>query len=169
MTKFNFPSISKRNKLNGTAIQNMRLLIVFPFLFATDESIINTSIWELLILLRNITLILLSFNVSRDQITYLRTLLHEYVNELRSQFPNINLKPKHHYILHYPYLISHFGPLRHLWTLRLESKHNISKKLLGVVLILKTYYTLCHENISYFKHCAHKINYILQKLFTIML
>uniref|UniRef100_A0A8C2FGN5 Uncharacterized protein n=1 Tax=Cyprinus carpio TaxID=7962 RepID=A0A8C2FGN5_CYPCA len=38
-------------------------------------------------------------------------------------FPDCPLKAKHHYLMHYPDLILHFGPLIRLWTLRFESKH----------------------------------------------
>ena len=48
-------------------------------------------------------------------------------------FPESSLKAKHHYLLHYPGLILHFGPLIRLWTLRFESKH------------------------CYFKQCARKL------------
>lgn len=44
------------------------------------------------------------------------------------------LKPKHHYLNHYPELIAHFGPLIRLRTLRFESKH------------------------GYFKQCARKLH-----------
>uniref|UniRef100_A0A8C6LRA2 Uncharacterized protein n=1 Tax=Nothobranchius furzeri TaxID=105023 RepID=A0A8C6LRA2_NOTFU len=52
-------------------------------------------------------------------------------------FPDQSLKPKHHYVLHYPSLILKFGPLIRLWTLRFESKH------------------------SYFKECARKMHNFL--------
>lgn len=45
-------------------------------------------------------------------------------------FPQIPLRPKHHYLTHYPYLIRKFGPLKHLWTLREESKHRYFKNIL---------------------------------------
>ena len=44
-------------------------------------------------------------------------------------FTKFNLRPKHHYIVHYPDLIIKFGPLRHLWTLRYESKHRYFKNI----------------------------------------
>lgn len=44
------------------------------------------------------------------------------------------LKPKYHYLNHYPELIVHFGPLIRLWTLRFESKR------------------------TYFKQCARKLH-----------
>lgn len=45
-------------------------------------------------------------------------------------FPNVPLRPKHHFFTHYPYLIKKFGPIRHFWTLRFESKHRYFKNIL---------------------------------------
>lgn len=70
--------------------------------------------------------------VSTGQIAYLQVLIDEYLHTRWQSFYNHPLKPKHHYISHYPDLMFHFGPLIRLWTLRFESKH------------------------SYFKQCARK-------------
>lgn len=43
-------------------------------------------------------------------------------------FPNVKLRPKHHFLKHYPRLIMEFGPLIHLWTLQFESTHCFFKK-----------------------------------------
>ena len=45
-----------------------------------------------------------------------------------SIFPDKSLRPKHHYLAHYPWLILQFGPLIRVWTLRFESKHSYFKK-----------------------------------------
>lgn len=53
-------------------------------------------------------------------------------------FPETNLKPKHHYLCHYPALILKFGPLIRLWTMRFESKHS--------------YFKICARNLKNFKN-----------------
>lgn len=72
--------------------------------------------------------------ISTGQIAYLRVLIDEYLHFRKQAFPDKPLKPKHHYVSHYPELIIHFGPLIRLWTLRFESKH------------------------TYFKQCARKLH-----------
>lgn len=72
--------------------------------------------------------------ISTGQIGYLRVLIDEYLYFRQHVFPDYPMKPKHHYISHYPELILHFGPLIRLWTLRFESKH------------------------TYFKQCARKLH-----------
>lgn len=54
----------------------------------------------------------------------------EYRELLQSTFPNFRLKPKHHFIEHYPQLIKAFGPLSDVWTMRFEGKHKFFKKLI---------------------------------------
>lgn len=58
----------------------------------------------------------------------------QYVQMRVDIFPDSPIKPKHHFLLHYPDLILKFGPLIHLWTMRFESKH------------------------TYFKQCARKLH-----------
>ena len=53
----------------------------------------------------------------------METLIDDYVERRRVLFPNIRLRPRHHYLTHYGFLTMQFGPLIRLWTMRLESKH----------------------------------------------
>ena len=57
-------------------------------------------------------------------------------------FPeNKGLKPKFHFLIHYPTLIKKFGPLIYLWTLRFEAKHSYFKGLINQI--------KCWKNITY--------------------
>uniref|UniRef100_A0A8C2BC44 Uncharacterized protein n=1 Tax=Cyprinus carpio TaxID=7962 RepID=A0A8C2BC44_CYPCA len=66
--------------------------------------------------------------IHANQVAYLKALIEQYIDSRFSLFPTIPLKPKHHFLLHYPELILHFGPLIRLWTLRFESKHTFFKQ-----------------------------------------
>lgn len=64
----------------------------------------------------------------------MKVLIEEYVEMRQQLFPHANLRPKHHYLLHYADLTLQFGPLIHTWTMRFESKHiAISKGASGQV------------------------------------
>lgn len=122
------PILKKGNKLIGSASENLRVILIFPF--AVSEFINNDPCWELLRSLREICCLLMAFKISIGQVAYLKCLVDDYI-ALRSElFPDIGLRPKHHYLTHYPYLIRMFGPLRHVWTLRYESKHRYFKNIL---------------------------------------
>lgn len=122
------PPIRKAERLLGTANQNLWLLNILPFVVYNQ---VNTSSehWKMLLLLRQVSGIILGFRISVAQIAILRNRLFEYIEYRQKLFPNISLKPKHHFILHYPLLIKMFGPLRHLWTLCFESKHSYFKNV----------------------------------------
>lgn len=123
------PLLSKKaERLSGSATENLRLLIILPF--ATLDFVDDDPCWKLIKLLNDISALILSVKLSLNQLAYLKYLIEEYM-ELRVQmFPNDKLRPKHHYLTHYPYLIRKFGPLKHLWTLRYESKHRYFKSVL---------------------------------------
>lgn len=127
--KINLPFIRKADKLTGTVSQNTLLLNIFPLLALNLVKMPN-EYWNLMQLLRKICNLCLAVQLSIGQISVLRELLFEYIEYRKKLFPNEKLKPKHHYILHYPYLIKQFGPLRHLWTLRFEGKHSYFKNVI---------------------------------------
>jgi hypothetical protein len=122
------PSIKKGEKLPGSATENIRLLQIFPLAI---YDLVDTSdpVWKMLLILRKISSFVMSFKISIGQVAHLRSLLFEYINLRITLFPNVKIRPKHHYILHYPDLILKFGPLRPLWTLRFESKHRYFKNI----------------------------------------
>ncbi|KAK0149313.1 hypothetical protein N1851_009969 [Merluccius polli] len=89
----------------------------------------DSEAWQLCLKLREIAELICAPKIHQNEVAYLRVLLEEYL-----YLPDSPLKPKHHYVLHYPDLILNFGPLIRLWTLRFESKH------------------------CYFKDCARKLH-----------
>lgn len=114
-------------KLNGHATQNWCLLRLLPILIGHKISDKNNPVWDLCLRLRKIVEMVCAPKISIEQVCYLHVLVEEYL-ELRAEIFVTPLKPKHHFLLHYAYLISQFGPLIRLWTLRFESKHSYFKK-----------------------------------------
>lgn len=126
--KIGLPEIKKHDKLGGTATQNMYLLNIIPFaLLSKIPDLSDNEYWKMILTLRKICNITLALQVSLDQVAILKYLIEEYLEYRARLFENIPLKPKHHYMSHYAFLTLHFGPLRHLWTLRFESKHSYFK------------------------------------------
>lgn len=132
-----FPRITSNiKKIPGHAYQNFMFIIIFPTVVyaiwkSSDNSPIDfeNSTWKLVIMLLEITQIVSSHSITYNQIHYLEFLIYQYLNSLKSHFPEIKLKPKHHYIQHYPQLILEFGPLIKFSTLRFESKHQFFKHI----------------------------------------
>ena len=115
-------------KLSGNASQNWCTLRFFPII---AYNLIDTSddVWKLLLHLREIVEFIVAPKITHAQIAYLRVLIEEYLEFRKKLFPTKSLKPKHHFLHHYPELILQFGPLIRLWTLRFESKHSYFKRI----------------------------------------
>ena len=62
-----------------------------------------------------------------DTIAYLGILIQEYLTLFQTLYPATTLKPRHHYMIHYPSQIRMFGPLIYSWTMRQESKLSLLK------------------------------------------
>lgn len=110
------------DKLSGQAIQNWNFLRLLPVLNGDKVQNHEDEVWQLALQLKDIVDLICAQNISLPQIAYLDILLQEYLEMRKMLFPEIQLKPKHHYLRHYSALLLKFGPLIRLWTLRFESK-----------------------------------------------
>lgn len=64
----------------------------------------------------------------KDELAHLKLLIQEFLDKTTEVFGNA-LTPKCHYLIHYPRLILMNGPLRPLWCMRYESKHQYFKNI----------------------------------------
>lgn len=134
------PRLLKVNadRLSGSAAQNWCFLRLLPILVSRwIKDPIKSEVWQLCLKLREITEFICAPKIHLSEVGYVNVLLEEYVHLRKTLFPDHTLKPKHHYLLHYPDLILQFGPVIRVWTLRFESKH------------------------SYFKECSRKLHNFL--------
>ncbi|CAM4664412.1 unnamed protein product [Leuciscus chuanchicus] len=118
-------------RLSGHAVQNWCFLCLLPLLIGDRiRNPCENAAWQLVLQLREIVELICAPAITTDQVAYLKILIEdsEYIYFRRQLFPNEPLKSKHHYLLYYPELITHFGPLIRLWTLRFESKHTFFKR-----------------------------------------
>lgn len=97
----------------------------FHFLLVPEG---NNS-WEMLMLLKDIVELVVAPRHTDETLHYLECKLAEHREVLQSTFPDFRLRPKHHYVEHYPHLIKKFGPLTGVWTMRFEGKHKFFKKV----------------------------------------
>ncbi|XP_071847914.1 uncharacterized protein [Apostichopus japonicus] len=121
-------AISKGKKIGGQAVQNWWFLRFFPLVAFKNVKDADDAVWQLCIKLKDIVEIVVSPCLHESQIAYLKVLVEEYLEERTDLFPNCSLRPKHHFLSHYHWLITMFGPLIRLWTLRFESKHSFFKR-----------------------------------------
>ena len=115
------------NNLGLSAVQSWCLLRNTPLMFG-DLVGRNDSCWNLLLLLIQIVNIVFSPIVTHGMTCYLKHLIFDHHKLFKSVFPERNLLPKHHHMIHYPRCIRKIGPLLHTWCMRFEGKHNFFKR-----------------------------------------
>lgn len=115
-------------KLSGQAVQNWNLLRLLPVLIGDKVQNPDDDVWQLTLQLKDVVDLVCAQMISLPQVAYLDITIQEYLESRKRLFPETRLKPKHHYLRHYPALILKFGPLIRVWTMRFESKHAYFKR-----------------------------------------
>ncbi|XP_040071113.1 uncharacterized protein LOC120843732 [Ixodes scapularis] len=124
--------ITPSGQLRGTASQKWCLYRLFPHIFG-DLIQENDEHWEIYLLYRQIIDIVFANKIPRDCIFYLAVLISDFLTLFVEQYPEKHMKPKLHYLLHYPEYISQFGPPQRYWAIRLEAKHPYLKAVASKV------------------------------------
>lgn len=111
--------------LSGSASHKFELFLLLPHLLCAhvDLSVAN-PFWDVYLLLREIVDIVFAPVVELGQVFY--CLFSSYIR--RGNWAR-QMVPKFHYMLHYPRQIRLLGPLRNLWCMRFEGKHQYFKKM----------------------------------------
>ncbi|CAK8689047.1 unnamed protein product [Clavelina lepadiformis] len=128
--RVNRPSVIKKlTKLNGTASQNWCFLRMLPLLIFHKVQDSDDMVWQMFTKLNEIVRVICAPDLCIETVCMLNVWIREYIACRHTAFADVVLRPKHHYLCHYPWLILHFGPLINVWTLRFESKHQYFKRV----------------------------------------
>lgn len=98
---------------------------------------LHEKVWKLLLQLVKIGDILVKSSMSFNEVNDLQLLISAYLKDRLIMFKN-NLKPKHHFMLHYGDCIFNSGPLHYLMCFPHEQKNRVVKK----------YSKVCHQRIN---------------------
>lgn len=113
--------------LPQNAIQMWCLMRVFPFL-VSDKIPDDDKHLSLILLLNRILEIVLSPQLNMGILPYLHELINDHQELFKRLFPDTNFINKHHHLRHYCECIKMSGPMRNIWCMRFEGKHNVFKK-----------------------------------------
>lgn len=114
----------KKNNLKMTASEALSFLHFMPLMLGDLVPEENRH-WQLLIKLIEIKDLLFETEYTDNDLNTLRDLIrihHELYIDLCGP-----LKPKHHFMVHYPTAIKKCGPLKYAWVMRFEGKHKEAK------------------------------------------
>lgn len=117
-----------KGTIGGNGHENWALLRLLPLIIGSSVPEQEPS-WVILMDLKEIAEIIVSTQFSEETLCYLDSKISDHRKLLIDTFPDLKLRPKHHFVQHYPHLIRCFGPLVELWTMRFESKHSFFKKI----------------------------------------
>lgn len=84
--------------------------------------------WDILMLLKDILEVSASFRLTEYSLDFLDAKISEHRGLLLTVFPHFTLRPKHHFVEHYPQLMRMYGPLTDMWTVHFEGKHKFFKQ-----------------------------------------
>lgn len=133
--------ISESHIKNGYLIMSsaemLNLISYLPLLIGTFVSI-NDIHWNLLINLRKIVEIVFSKIIHKTTYQFLDVEIAEYLMLLSSNYPKY-LKPKYHFLIHYPRVMKNVGPLCNLSCMRFECKHREGKVASRALFVVKAY------------------------------
>lgn len=116
---------SNDNKLKQSSGQMLVLLKILPFLMNNVE---GNVYMQLILEVIEITQILFAPVISLQTISRLRLLIEQHLKHFKQLFPDNNIIPKQHYLLHLPTQIMSLGPMVRHMCMRFESKHCFFKQ-----------------------------------------
>lgn len=165
-----FPQIKyehlKKQKIIMSASEMLAFVVYFGFIIG-DMVPENEPSWKIFILIHKILDILLSRSITESTLDYLTILIKEHHLLYQKTF-NDNLKPKFHFLLHYPRIISTIGPVRSVWCMKYEAYHKVLKSSASVVtsrknviltLAIKQQLSFAHRIIINKGFCEGVLNY----------
>ncbi|XP_032366042.1 uncharacterized protein LOC116684672 [Etheostoma spectabile] len=114
--------------LRQTASQTWCLLRLLPLMIG-DLVPEGNQHWELFLSLLCCMELIFSPALTHGAIIFLGYLIQEHHCLFLDLYPNRHLKPKHHFMLHYPRAIRKLGPIVHFWSMRFEAKHGFFKRV----------------------------------------
>ncbi|KAK0148560.1 putative nuclease HARBI1 [Merluccius polli] len=132
-------SFSSRKTIGGNAHENWCLLRLLPFmighLIPEDE-----PAWKVILDLKDIVELVVATFHCEESVAYLEYKISEHRRRYKEVFPDQRIRPKHHFLEHYPEMIKLFGPIVKFWTMRFEAKHSYFKQVVR--------HTKCFKNIT---------------------
>ena len=156
--------VATAKRLTGNASQNWTFLRFFPLYVFNKIKNVDDVVWKLVLMLRCIVELITAPCLSCNDVIHLHYLVKKYLESRCSVFSDVLLRPKHHYLMHYAWLILQYGPIHHCSTLRFESKHSYFKRLIRAKTNFKNVCSTLAYNHQYLLACLLRKGLFCQDL-----
>lgn len=113
-------------KIKTSSIEMITLIHFLPLMIG-DLVPQNDKVWNFFLIFLDIIEKVFQSEFTETDLIILETLIKKH-NETYLILFKKNLKPKYHFLLHYIGCIKKSGPLKYLWSMRYEAKHQEIKK-----------------------------------------
>ncbi|XP_031329046.1 uncharacterized protein LOC116160057 [Photinus pyralis] len=110
----------------------MYAFVIYFSILVGDLVDVEDDYWKFYLCLFDIINIIMNDIISSEEINYLAILINDHHSMYRTLFTE-KLKPKHHFLTHYPRSIKSVGPLGKLSSIRFEAFHKVGKTNAHVV------------------------------------
>ena len=118
-----------RYELKYNAAQSRLFLRLLPFFLSSLVCNTCDPVYKLITELSELVQLLFSPVISLKTIALLKILISEHLENFKKVFPEVNITPKQHYMLHLPSTIKDLGPLVCHSCFAFESAHKYFKDL----------------------------------------
>ncbi|XP_026283724.2 uncharacterized protein LOC113210112 [Frankliniella occidentalis] len=80
-----------------------------------------------------VTMGLLAFELTAEDLSKIRSMIQTHHETFIVHYPEFDVTPKFHFVIHIPEQIENFGPTRVTWTMRFEAQHSYFKNLIRIM------------------------------------
>lgn len=119
----------KHGKLKMSASQSLCFTKYFSLMIG-DMIPKKDAVWELYTVFVKLLDILMQNSLSQDEVQSINELV-EKNHKLYTGIFEVDLKPKHHFMIHYANLIRQIGPLKNMYVLKQEMFHRVLKRYIN--------------------------------------
>ncbi|XP_055908809.1 uncharacterized protein LOC129943410 isoform X1 [Eupeodes corollae] len=129
----------KNHKLRYSASELIWFMKYLP-LIISDLVPESDILWNFFLILKEIIELLFLESIDEQIISCLENLIRKHHTLYLTHF-KMPLRPKHHFLTHYPFIMRKFGPLKQFWVMRHEAKH---KELKQIANSTRSRINICH-------------------------
>lgn len=143
---------SNDNRLKQSCGQMLILLKILPFLFNGVDNEYTRFIIKLIQIVKTV----LAPIISLQSVFLLKEMIQQHLCQFKQLFPENNIIPKQHYLLHLPSQIISLGPLIRTMCMRFEAKHHYFKQWASKLNFKNVCKSLANHN-QYLESCQNEI------------